>query len=150
MKKTILAILICGFMILGITGCGKTKNEFDVGDESDIQISQSDITLSIKDGTLTNIGATLILKNNGDKLLRYGEDYEIEIKQNGKWYKINAELEFNVPLWELEQNKSKELELKWEYGYGKLANGEYRILKNVFYENEAEQNFYISVEFTIE
>ena len=150
MKKTILTILVCGIFVIGLTGCGKTKNEFDVGDKSDIQISQSDITLAIKDGTLTNIGATLILKNNSDKLLHYDETYEIEIKQNGEWHKINAELYFNEPLFEVEENKSKELELKWEYGYGKLPSGKYRIVKKVYFENEREQEFYISAEFNID
>jgi predicted small lipoprotein YifL len=27
MKKTILTILLCGVMVLGMTGCGKQKNE---------------------------------------------------------------------------------------------------------------------------
>ena len=67
MKKTILTILICGVMILGITGCGN-KNEFDVGSKSDITISQEDVSLTIKDGTLKNTGATLILKNNSNKI----------------------------------------------------------------------------------
>lgn len=60
MKKTILTILLCAVIFLGITGCG--KNEFDVGGKSDVQISQSAISLSVKDGTLKNTGVTLILK----------------------------------------------------------------------------------------
>lgn len=150
MKKTILTILLCGIMVLGITGCGNSKNEFDVGSKSDVQIMQSDILLSVKEGTLKNTGVTLILKNDSNKLLRYDEVYKIEIKQNNEWHKINAELNFNEPLWGVEQNKSQELELKWEYGYGKLAKGEYRIIKEVYFENEAEQKFYISAEFTID
>lgn len=150
MKKTIFTILICGVMVLGMTGCGKSKNEFDVGSKSDIKVSQSDISLSVKDGTLKNTGVTLILKNDSNKLLRYDEVYKIEIKQNNEWHKINAELYFNEPLWGVEQNKSQELELKWESGYGKLAKGEYRIIKEVYFENESEQKFYISAEFTIE
>ena len=74
MKKTILTILICGVMILGITGCGN-KNEFDVGSKSDITISQEDVSLTIKDGTLKNTGATLILKNNSNKNFQYGNPY---------------------------------------------------------------------------
>lgn len=149
MKRTILTIVLCGAMFLGIIGCGNSKNEFDVGNKSDIQISQSDISLSVKDGTLKNTGVTLILKNDSNKLLRYDEVYKIEIKQNNEWHKINAELYFNEPLWEVEQNKSQELELKWEDSYGRLAKGEYRIIKEVYFENESEQKFYISAEFTI-
>lgn len=150
MKRTILTIVLCGVMFLGITGCGNSKNEFDVGNKSDIQISQSDISLSVKDGTLKNTGVTLILKNDSNKLLRYDEVYKIEIKQNNEWHKINVELYFNEPLWGVEQNKSQELELKWEGSYGRLAKGEYRIIKEVYFENESEQKFYISAEFTIE
>lgn len=150
MKRTILTIVLCGAMFLGIAGCGNSKNEFDVGNKSDIQISQSDISLSVKDGTLKNTDVTLILKNDSNKLLRYDEVYKIEIKQNNEWHKINVELYFNEPLWEVEQNKSQELELKWEDSYGRLAKGEYRIIKEVYFENESEQKFYISAEFTIE
>ena len=116
--------------------------------ESDNSIKN--VTLSIKENTLTNTGVTLILKNDSNKLLRYDEVYKIEVKQNNEWHKINAELYFNEPLWEVEQNKSQELELKWEYGYGKLTKGEYRIIKEVYFENESEKKFYISAEFTIE
>lgn len=150
MKKIILTILLCGVLVLGITGCGNSKSEFDIGKKSDVQILQSYVSLSVKDDTLKNTGVTLILKNNSNKLLHYDEVYEIEVKQNNEWHKINAKLYFNEPLWDVEQNKSKELELKWEHSYGKLAKGEYRIIKEVYFENESEQKFYISAEFTID
>ena len=150
MKKTILTILLCGALILGLTGCGKTKAEFEIGNKSDITISKNDITMSIKDGTLTNEGTTLVLKNDSDKLLRYNEGYGIEVKQNENWYSINVEIEFNVPLWELASNSEKEIELNWKNSYGKLPSGKYRIVKKVYFENEEEQEFYISAEFNID
>lgn len=148
MKKTIL-ILLCGVIVLCIAGCGSTKNEFKVGEKSNIQTTKNDISLSIKEETLKNTGATFILRNDSDKLLRYDEVYEIEIKEKNGWHKINTELGFNEPLWSVEPKKSEEIELKWEHGYGKLAKGEYRIVKEVYYEEEAEQKFYISAEFII-
>ena len=147
MRHKLLTILLCGFMILGIISCGNSKNEFDVGRKSEIQILNNDISLSIKNDTLKNTGVTLILKNNSNKLLRYDEVYEIEIKQNNEWHKINVILNFNEPLWSLESNASEELEFLWENSYGKLAKGEYRIIKEVYFENEYEQKFYISAEF---
>lgn len=66
-KKTILTILLCGVMVLGMTGCGKSKNEFDIGNKSDIKVSKNDVIMTIKDGALTNTGATLVLTNNSDK-----------------------------------------------------------------------------------
>ncbi|MDO5556942.1 MAG: hypothetical protein Q4G05_01675 [Clostridia bacterium] len=149
MRKTILTILFCGVIIFGITGCGN-KTEFDIGNKSDIQISEQDVSLTIKEDTLKNTGATLVLKNFSDKTLKYDEVYEIEIEQDNEWYKINVEIDFNDPLWEVEQNESNELELKWEHGYGKLATGTYRIIKEVYFENDSEEKFYVSAEFTIQ
>ena len=152
MKKTILTILLCGVMVLGMTGCGKQKNEFDIGNKSDIKISQNDVIMTIKEGTLTNKSATLVLTNNSDKNFQYGNPYEIEIKKDGEWHKINVELDFDMPAFPLSSKESKEIELDWENGYGKLAKGTYRIIKGINYEYEEGkyETFNVAVEFTIE
>lgn len=152
MKKTMLTILLCGSMVLGLTGCGKSKNEFDIGNKSDIKISQNDVVMTIKEETLTNKGVTLVLTNNGDKNFQYGNPYEIEIKKDGEWHKINVELNFTLPAFGLKSKESKEIELNWEHGYGKLAEGTYRIVKGIDYEYEKGkyETFYVAIEFTIE
>ena len=151
MKKTILTILLCGVMLLGMTGCGKQKNEFDIGNKSDIKISQNDVIMTIKEGTLTNKSATLVLTNNSDKNFQYGNTYEIEIKKDGEWHKINVELNFDMPAFPLSSKESKEIELDWENGYGKLAKGTYRIIKGINYEYEEGkyETFNAAIEFTI-
>ena len=151
MKKTILTILLCGVMVLGMTGCGKQKNEFDIGNKSDIKISQNDVIMTIKEGTLTNKSATLILTNNSDKNFQYGTPYEIEIKKDGEWHKINVELNFDMPAFQLLSKESKEIELDWENEYGKLAKGTYRIIKGIDYEYEEGkyETFNVAIEFTI-
>jgi len=116
MKKTILTILLCGVMVLGMTGCGKQKNEFDIGNKSDIKISQNDVIMTIKEGTLTNKSATLVLTNNSDKNFQYGNPYEIEIKKDGEWHKINVELNFTMPAFQLSARENKEIEINWENG----------------------------------
>ncbi len=64
-KKTILIILLCSIMIFGVTSCDDYKEKNSIGNKSDIKISKTnDVGMSIKDGTLTNTGATLILSNN--------------------------------------------------------------------------------------
>lgn len=148
MKKTILIILLCGIIVLGIIGYG-TK----VGKKSDVQISQSDVSLMIKDGTLTNKSATLILQNNSDKNVQYGEEYTIEIKKHGEWYKMKSgERWFNMIAFLLGAGESKEIEVNLEYGYGKLKKGTYRIIKSMDYDYEdgKYETFNIAVEFTIE
>ena len=151
MKKTILTILLCGVMVLGMTGCGKQKNEFDIGNKSDIKISQNDVIMTIKEGTLTNKSATLVLTNNSDKNFQYGNPYIIEIKKDGEWHKINVELNFDMPAFQLLSKESKEIELDWENEYGKLAKGTYRIIKGIDYEYEEGkyETFNVAIEFTI-
>ena len=151
MKKKLPIIFLCGVMALGVTGCGKSKNEFDIGDKSDIKVSQNDVIMTIKAGTLTNKSATLVLTNNSDKNFQYGNTYEIEIKKDGEWHKINVELYFDMPAFPLSSKESKEIELDWENGYGKLAKGTYRIIKGIDYEYEEGKykSFNIAVEFTI-
>lgn len=151
MKKTILTILLCGVMVLGMTGCGKQKNEFDIGNKSDIKLSQNDVIMTIKEGTLTNKSATLILTNNSDKNFQYGTPYEIEIKKDGEWHKINVELNFTMPAFQLSARENREIEINWENGYGKLEKGIYRIIKGIDYEYEEGKYkpFNIAVEFTI-
>lgn len=151
MKKKIFTILLCGIMVLGITGCRSLKNEFEVGNKSDTKISQGDVSMSIKDGTLKNTGATLILTNNSDKEFQYGNPYKMEIKQNGEWYKIPVEINFTLPAFCLKSKESKEIELNWENGYGKLTSGTYRIIKEINYEKEEGnfETFNVAVEFTI-
>lgn len=151
MKKTMLAILLCGVMVLGITGCG-SSNTFDVGNVSDVEISNNNgVTLSIKDDTLKNTGATFILKNDSDMDVQYGDSYEIEIEKDSRWHKINVELNFNSPAYTLKTKTSEEIELKWENEYGKLAPGNYRILKSIDTEMEdgTFNTFYVAAEFTI-
>ena len=151
MKKKLLIIFLCGVMALGVTGCGKSKKELDIGDKSDIKVSQNDVIMTIKAGTLTNKSATLVLTNHSDKNFQYGNPYEIEIKKDGEWHKINVKLNFDMPAFPLSSKESKEIELDWENGYGKLAKGTYRIIKGINYEYEEEkyETFNVAVEFNI-
>ena len=151
MKRVTLIALMCVCVVLGLTGCGKQKNEFDIGNKSDIKISQNDVIMTIKEGTLTNKSATLILTNNSDKNFQYGTPYEIEIKKDGEWHKINVELYFTMPAFQLSAKENKEIEINWENGYGKLEKGTYRIIKGIDYEYEEGKykSFNIAVEFTI-
>lgn len=151
MKKMVFVILLCGVLILTMTGCVKTKNKLDIGNKSNIKALKNDVIMTIKDGTLTNKSVTLVLINNSDKKIQYGSPYEIEIKKNDEWHKINAELNFTLPLFILEPKEKNEFELNFEDGYGKLPSGTYRVIKKIDKEKEDGlfDSFYVSTEFTI-
>ena len=152
MKKIVILIVVCLSVSLCLTGFKSSQNKIDIGNESDLNISQTDVTMSIKKGTLTNNGATIVLTNESDKDYEYGSPYEIEVKKDGKWHKINAELNFDLPAFILKAGENVELELDWENGYGLLPKGTYRIIKDADYEyeNEKYNSFNIAVEFNID
>ena len=149
MKKIIIITISLAFILLEITGCFDAQNAFIVGSESDIEVFQRDVKLSIKQETLTPTGTTLILENNDDKSLYYNEEYKLEIRKDDKWHNINTEIEFNELIQNLENRQSKEIKLDWQNIYGKLSKGEYRILKKVYFEEQEEDKFYIAAEFVI-
>ena len=146
-KRKFFISSIITIMCFLLVGCGINN----IGKKSNIELSENGISLSIKENTLTSTSVTLIYKNDSDKNVRYGEDYHIEIKKEGEWHYINAELVFNTPLWTLEPKSSVELELDWEHSYGELYSGEYRIVKgyNIETSDGKVENYNVAVEFTL-
>lgn len=110
---------------------------------------KENISLTIKEGTLKRTGVTLILKNNSDKLLRYERVYKLEIKENDKWKQIDANIGYDMPLFEVKPNEQKDLSLNWSINYGSLTDGTYRITKEVYFKNEKDKKFDIIVSFVI-
>lgn len=109
------------------------------------------VSLSVKEGTLSNTGATFILKNDGNIDMIYGDSYTIEVKKDGEWQELKTDMQFNDPAYNLKSRKSKEIEINWEYEYGKLDFGKYRLIKKISYEKEKDRygSFYVNVEFTL-
>ena len=153
MKKGLkITLIILVFLVIGLTGCNKKQDDF-IGEESTTEIvTDSDVSLSIKDGTLTNTGATIVLTNKSNKEYVYGEPYSIQIKKDGTWHVINVQRIFQTPMFHLKNGETTEIELKWDANYGKLESGTYRIIKNIGYECEKDkfEYFSIAVEFNID
>ena len=150
MKKIIFSLIVILFLT---AGCNKNvdNKEYKIGNESNIQIEDKGVSLLLKENTLTNEGMSLVIKNNSNNSITYGEGYEIEKYIDGKWHKINVELNFNLIGYILNKNEDKEMNINWKHGYGPLSTGKYRIIKKITLENnEEKESFYISLEFTLE
>lgn len=94
---------------------------------------ETGIAMSIKENTLGNTGATLILTNQTDIDLTYGDSYIIDYNHKEKWFEfkpIIQDYEFDTSLSVLKANQTKEIEVDWEWLYGKLSKGKYRIIIN--------------------
>ena len=156
MKKRLI-ILLCLFVVAINTGCVRNTGFYrdvetvKIGEKSNVQINNDVVSLSIKEGTLTNNSVTAILKNSSNNTIIYDDTYELEIKKDGSWYKIDVELLFNEPIWNLDSGASKELEFNLEKSYGDLDIGKYRIIKAISLEktDDVYEEFYVGFEFTI-
>ena len=94
--KKLLVILLGCILLLGVTGCSN-KNVFSIGEESDVLIEDKYVSFEMDKDTLTESSATVVFRNNSEYTVSYGTPYELEIKKNGKWHKINVELYFTMP-----------------------------------------------------
>lgn len=99
-----------------------------------------DVTLTVKENTVTSKGATFILKNNSDKEYWYGPQYTIERKENDKWIEIMLDepLSWNAIDYKLKANEETILNIDWFHNYGELEKGEYRLIKTTFREDDTE------------
>lgn len=115
--------------------------------ESELNEVQN-VNLSIKDGTLTNIGATIVITDNNDTPYTYGKWFRIDKKENGKWVElkaINDNYSFEDIGLEIGQDKTLEEKIDWFNLYGQLEKGEYRLVKNIYDDGYK----YFSTEFSI-
>lgn len=109
-----------------------------------------ELSFELKEDSLTENGATFILKNNTDKEYTYGPEYYIEINKNGTWEEYKTitgdPLVWNTVIYTLKPDEEKELIIDWSYGY-ELIGGTYRVVKKVFEKNE--QPIYLYANFNV-
>ena len=115
------------------------------------------ITMTIKEGTLTNKNATIIIRDtNGKGKYVYGTAFRIDKKINGKWYKLettNNNCAFTMKAYYVDDNGHLEFNQDWTCLHKKLEKGIYRLVKSTFLESDTpiteDDHKYFSVEFTI-
>lgn len=148
MKKIVLGILIGLTSVFLLTGC---TNEIDklITTESDVKIENSNVTLKVREETLTNKGATFVLENNRKDIIDYTLAYEIEAKRDNKWYKLGIIAEFVEEIYEVDAKSTDQIIVDWEKTYLKLPKGEYRLIKEISVPSTLEL-FYVAGEFKIE
>lgn len=130
---------------------GKSIEYYFLANISEISGEDIDLKIDIKENSLTNKGLTMIIKNQSDKDLLYGNPYTIEKYDNGYFRTLKPinEVSFTLPAYSLKKNDSVELKIDWEYGYG-ILKGKYRIVKSFHYnENDNYNDFNKYLEFEL-
>lgn len=110
---------------------------------------EGDLTFQVTEETVTADGAVFILKNATKQDLWYGEDLLLEkwegksfvpvkAKENTGWHEIACLLEAGTQV---------SLDISWEYMYGSLEPGKYRLCKDASYEDGT--NVQVKAEFEV-
>lgn len=156
MTRKLLAILLAVVLIFslsscsaGIGGTGSVMSEYE-----DVNIFEG-VTLSAKEGSINPAGLTLIFQNDKEAEHIYGSFYCVERKDGDQWITLLYVTEQNVG-WDdiariLPAKGSSEETVDWEWLYGSLDQGEYRIIKELLVMQQAGdyKKYYLAAEFVI-
>jgi hypothetical protein len=113
------------------------------------------VTMTVNKETASAAELTLAFENNSNSQCTYGEFFCLEKKINGRWYQVPVAIEgnyiFNDIGYELASGDSGEWAVNWDWLYGSLDVGEYRIVKDILdFKGSGEYDtYYLAAEFTI-
>ncbi|WP_407272462.1 immunoglobulin-like domain-containing protein [Radiobacillus sp. PE A8.2] len=144
-----------------LSGCGSSSSNSSKGTDWEPTIHETvnnleGVTMIVKDGKVSTTGLTVTFENKADKECIYGEYFMLEKKIEGSWYQVPVTLDgnygFNDIGYELNASDVSEWTADWEWLYGSLDTGEYRIVKDVLDFRKAGDydKFYLAAEFTID
>ena len=105
-------------------------------DDLETFIIDRPIHMYLKEGTLSPTGATFVLNNLTNNEYTFGDPYTLQRKTNGGWEDIEIIIEnygFDSIGHMLPAKENKEVFVDWEWLYGELSPGDYRIYKDALF-----------------
>lgn len=141
-------VMICNSLD-GIKDIYISKSKENIIDYCRIHVNDLDnVEMSIKEGSLSNNGLTLIIKDTSKRNNIYGNDYYIEEFTNNRWNKVKTKNDLIFTSIGYRINGTKEFKINFEYNYGTLKKGHYRIIKSTGKSGEAIRH-YLTAEFDV-
>ena len=118
--KKLTAIL---FILMALLcGCAKESAYQPAGAEN--------VTMTVSN--VTPAGVTVVIQDDNREPFVYGEWFVIEREKDGVWYEVKTKITdhgFNEIGWLTDESGELTMTVNWEWLYGKLPAGQYRILK---------------------
>ena len=119
MKKLIAFLLIFAAVLCGCAG----ESTCQPGEVPNVTMTVSDVTPA---------GATVTIQDDNPEPFVYGEWFQIQREKDGVWYDVKTRISnygFNEIGWLTDENGELTMTVDWEWLYGKLPAGHYRLLK---------------------
>ncbi len=148
--------------LIFLSGCGSADSDQSVGItdwEPTIYENVNNIggvTMIVKEGTVSSTGLTVLFENKSDKECIFGEYFLLEKKMKGSWYRVPVALDgdygFNQIGYGLAPSDVREWTVDWDWLYGNLDTGEYRIVKDIldFRKTGDYDKYHLTAEFTVD
>ena len=108
------------------------------------------VIMKVDSITIKPTSISIIIINNNDNEIGYGEEYKIQKNINGEWKYLDylPNTVWNDIAYIIKANSQTTKKLNLENTYGELEKGTYRVIKTVFFENGKKTDIY-STEFEI-
>ena len=108
------------------------------------------VIMKVDSITIKPTSISIIIINNNDNEIGYGEEYKIQKNINGEWKYLDylPNTAWNDVAYIIKANSQTTKKLNLENTYGELGKGTYRIIKTMFSENGKTTDIY-SNEFEI-
>ena len=106
--------------------------------------------MKVDSTTIKPTSISIIIINNNDNEIGYGEEYKIQKNINGEWKYLDylPNTAWNDVAYIIKANSQTTKKLNLENTYGELEKGTYRVIKTVFFGNGKKTDIY-STEFEI-
>lgn len=158
MKDSLRFLVITTIGCLLLAGCSNRPAEQETNWEPtpyDTVNNFEGVTLDFKEGTVSEAGGTVIWKNDTDREYTYGKSFVMEKKVDGNWRQVPV-IEKNYGFEDigyiLNASDRQEQIIEWEWLYGVLAEGEYRLVKDIYDVSEPgdSKQYNLAAEFVLE
>ena len=131
MQKMLRATVLL-FLCMITAGCAKPPESHGTATEFTVNTVEG-LYLKVQSNAASATGLTLTVKNETGKIYTFGSAYWVEKWIEDNWYQIPDIVEnvaFSAEALRLDENGKKEMDVNWEWRYGILAPGNYRIIKD--------------------
>ena len=119
MKKLTVMILILAAVLWG---CAKEADHQPTG--------AANVTMTLSQ--VTSTGARVTIQDDNREPLVYGSWFQLQREKEGVWYEVKTKISnygFDEMGWLPDDRGALTMDVDWEWLYGKLPAGHYRMLK---------------------
>jgi hypothetical protein len=164
MQSKVKLSLVIGITCSILLGCSSIDRFGEEKEEVHVQRSEYVVNdyryamMNVLEGSVSEVGLTVEFIYTGANEGNYGSWYELEYKDGDEWcvlpytYDGEGEVAWTAEAYPVEIGKPREETINWEWLYGKLGSGEFRVVKDFldFRGTGDYDKYYLASEFIIE